>query len=71
MAELSDILFLDPALTSEDRELAKRIMNENTEKIKEESKQQGMFADIEEKDLVKRLDLAIKAVLQHRLNQRR
>lgn len=66
----TDIIFMSPDLTEEDRNMSKAIFDANKKKIKSMLKREGLFSDIKEAELVDKLSKGIKAILSHNLRKR-
>ena len=67
MAEISDLIFANPALTEADRNFANAFFNANIKKYEDKLKD-PIFQEINRSDIIKKIDGAIKAVLFHKIN---
>ena len=67
MADISDLIFVNPALTEADRNFATSMMNANI-KLYEDQLKDPVFQEINRSEIIKKIDMAIKAVLFHKIN---
>lgn len=65
----SDVIFMHPDLMPEDKDMVKNMFLTN-KTMHEKSRSKSYMGEIEDKQFLKTVDYAIKAVLQHNINKR-
>lgn len=66
----TDTIYMSPLLTEEDRGIATAIMESTLNARKKKLKSGALFADIQGAEIEAKIDLAIKALMQHEINKR-
>ena len=69
MADISDMIFMNPAITEDDTAFAEKFFGANRTKY-EEKRKKSVFSPVEDADFIKEMDMAIKAIVQHNINKR-
>jgi len=66
----TDAIFMYQEITPEDKAMVQEIYDKNMAKIDKKLNKQNLLSQVEENEMVAKVDYAIKSILQHIVNGR-